>query len=142
VAIGAIVVALIVLATFVAMPAISHILRAGHRAWLEGLRWPVTIAIVGGGLAVLYWLATPHARRVWHVVPGAIVAMIGMIAASMGLSFYVTEASYGNVYGTFGSVLVVILWFYVCSLAVLIGAITNYELRVVPAEDTGASATW
>lgn len=143
VAVGAIVVALIVLAMVVAMPAVSHVLRPEHRAWVEDLRWPVTIGVVIGGLALLYWLATPHATAVRHVLPGAFVATSLMLAASMGLSWYVTQASYGSVYGAFGSVLVVILWFYVCSMAVLVGAITNFEIRAsVPGDDAGASTGW
>ncbi|MCE9574785.1 MAG: YihY/virulence factor BrkB family protein [Deltaproteobacteria bacterium] len=142
-ALGSILVAVFVLAMVVAMPAISHVLRPDHRAWVENLRWPATVVVVIVSLGVLYWLGTKHATSIRHVLPGALVATALMLAASIGLSYYVTEVSYGTVYGTFGSVLVVILWFYICSLAVLIGAVTNYELRPTPpSADAGVSAAW
>ncbi len=142
-ALGAIVVAVFVLAMVVAMPAISHVLRPDHRAWVENLRWPVTVVVVIVSLATLYWLGSKHATSIRHVLPGALVATALMLGASIGLSYYVTEVSYGTVYGTFGSVLVVILWFYICSLSVLVGAVSNYELRPTPpSPDAGASAAW
>jgi membrane protein len=135
VAIGALVLALLVLALIVALPTVGHALRSNHRKYVQDLGMPITVLVSAVGLSFLYWLGTPHATAVRHVVPGALVATTLGVGASLGLSYYVTEVSYANLYGAFGSALVVILWFYVCSLAVLAGAVVNFELRVGPPSD-------
>jgi membrane protein len=133
VAIGALVIAFLVLALIVAVPTIGHALKPHHRQWIANLGMPLTVAVAIAGLSILYWLGTPHARALRHVLPGALVATTLGVMASIGLSYYVTEVSYANLYGAFGSALVVILWFYVCSLAVLAGAVLNFELRAASA---------
>jgi membrane protein len=129
-ALGALLALVTVLAVVVAMPATSATLEASDRSWLVALRWPVLLVTGVGGLTLLYALGGPV--RTWrHIVPGALVATVFALLASMGVSFYVTDlASYQSLYGTFGSAMVVVLWFYACSLAVMIGAVVNTELRV------------
>ena len=94
------------------------------------LRWPVLVGTGLSGLTVLYAVGGP--KRPWkHIVPGAMVATALAMMASLGVSYYVTElTSYHSLYGAFGGVMVVVLWFYACSLAVMIGAVVNTELRV------------
>jgi len=136
-ALGAIVSAVTLLGVVVAMPATSAALGASARGWLVLLRWPVLIGTGLSGLTVLYAVGGP--RRAWnHILPGAMVATALGLFASLGVSYYVTElASYESLYGAFGGVMVVVLWFYACSLAVMIGAVVNTELRVP--SDPGAS---
>ena len=51
-------------------------------------------------------------------------------AISDGFKFYVTNfASYNATYGAIGGVIVLMLWFYVSSLGVLIGAELNAEIE-------------
>ena len=133
VAIGALVILFLVLALIVAVPTLGHALKPNHRAYVQNLGMPLTVLIAIAGLSLLYWLGTPHARRLRHVIPGALVATTLGVIASLGLSYYVTEVSYSNLYGAFGSAVVVLLWFYVCALAVLAGAVFNKELRATGA---------
>ncbi len=137
VAVGALVLALAVLALIVALPTFGHALRPSHRAYVQNLGMPLAVLTAVMGLSLLYWVGTPHARAIRHVVPGALVGTSLGVGASIGLSYYVTRVSYANLYGAFGSAVVVLLWFYVCSLAVLAGAVVNYELRGKPGAMTG-----
>lgn len=128
-AVGALVGAVTILAVVVAVPATRATLAASDRTWLDSARWPVLITVGVASLSGLYFLGTP-ARRWVHVVPGALVATVMGLAASWGVSIYVTRwASYSSLYGAFGSAMVVILWFYAISLSVLVGAVVNTELR-------------
>jgi membrane protein len=56
------------------------------------------------------------------------------IGASLGLRWYVASlASYQQTYGTIGTALIILLWFYVSGLAMLIGAELNSVVNeVVP----------
>jgi membrane protein len=122
--------AVTLLVLVVAMPATRATLAADDRGWIESVRWPLLVVVGITSLSGLYFLGTP-ARRWRDALPGALVATALGLAASWGVSIYVTDwASYQSLYGAFGSALVVILWFYVVSLSVLIGAVVNTELRV------------
>ena len=128
-ALGALLGAVTLLVLVVAMPATRATLAPSDRSWLETVRWPVLIAVGVSSLSGLYFLGTP-ARRWVHVLPGALIATALGLAASWAVSIYVSRwASYQSLYGPFGSAMVVILWFYAVSLAVLVGAVFNTELR-------------
>ncbi len=77
----------------------------------------------------MYYLG-PHARHsFWSTLPGAAVAVGMWFLGSFSLSFYLSHLSnYNKTYGSLGAVIALMLWLYVSSLAVLIGAELNAEL--------------
>lgn len=93
------------------------------------LRWIITLAIFVAGLECMYYLG-PHARHsFWSTLPGAAVAVGTWFLGSFGLSFYLGHmANYNKTYGSLGAVIGLMLWLYITSLAVLIGAELNAEL--------------
>jgi membrane protein len=65
-----------------------------------------------------------------HLWPGAAIASLLLLLVSLGLSQWVTRvATYDVVYGTFGSVVVVMLWFYLSVIALVLGGFVNAELE-------------
>jgi membrane protein len=93
------------------------------------LRWIITIATFVTGLESMYYLG-PHARHsFWSTLPGAAVAVGMWFLGSFGLSFYLDHLSnYNKTYGSLGAVIGLMLWLYISSLAVIIGAELNAEL--------------
>jgi membrane protein len=127
-ALGAIVALVTLIAAVVAVPATSATLDHDDRGMLFSWRWPVLIAIGAVSLTVVYGLGGPR-RPLRHVVPGAVAATALGLLASFGVSVYVTVlARYQNLYGAFGGAMIVLLWFYAMSLAVVIGGVVNAEL--------------
>jgi membrane protein len=90
------------------------------------LRWPVMIGFVVLGVNLVYHFA-PNRLTPWvWVTPGSVVATVLWIAGSFAFKFYVTNFSdYTATYGAIGGAIVTMLWFYVSSLAILIGAELN-----------------
>jgi membrane protein len=131
IAVGALVGAVTVLATVVALPSVTAELAPSRYGLVAALRWPALLGFGVVSLSVLFWLGAPHQH--WRdVLPGALVATVLAALASFGVSLYVNGwASYQTLYGAFGGAMVIILWFYVTSLAVLIGAAVNAE-RATP----------
>jgi membrane protein len=90
-------------------------------------------AISSGALAVFYRIAIHREpgirRRVW---PGTFVALSLWVAVSWGFGTYVrTMAHYAVFYGSLATVAVILLWFYLTSLALVVGAEVNAELEGV-----------
>jgi membrane protein len=125
----------IAVATLVITPALLHVVRLDlfDRIWITWGRWPVLLAFGTIGLSVLYRLGPsrrwPRRGRLWWLDPGALAAMALWLGASFGLSTYVSGiADYDLLYGAFGGVMVLLLWFYISALAILVGALVNDEI--------------
>jgi membrane protein len=123
------------LLTILVGPHFGHFLRlffpvpgAFARIW-PVLRWIVTVATFVTGLELMYYLG-PHARHsFWSTWRGAAVAVGMWFLGSFGLSFYLDHLSnYNKTYGSLGAVIGLMLWLYISSLAVIIGAELNAEL--------------
>ncbi len=83
------------------------------------------------GLAGFYRFAVEHPpgveRRAW---PGAIVALAAWLVVSWGFGAYVTSLGrYALFYGSVATVAVLLVWFYLTSWALLIGAELNAQLE-------------
>ena len=98
-------------------------------AW-SALRWPLAFALVSTAIGLIYYLA-PDVEQDWTwVSPGAIGATALWLVVSLLFKVYVANfTDYGAAYGTVGGVIVLLLWFYSSSLAVLAGAELNAELE-------------
>ena len=96
-------------------------------------RYPVGFAALLAALLLLYALGPAGTRRrlVEHL-PGALLATVLWLLASMAFSFYVDNfGSYDKTYGTLGAVIVLLVWIYVGAVAMLLGALVNRELTRV-----------
>jgi membrane protein len=68
--------------------------------------------------------------NVRHLWPGALISTVLQVGMSWGLSVWVDRvANYNLWYGTFGSFFVVMLWFYLSTIAILLGGFVNAELE-------------
>jgi membrane protein len=103
--------------------------RAFTLAWTI-LQWPVVFGLVALGIALVFYYA-PDAEQEWvWITPGSVFATILWVLISIGFKFYVAHfGSYNATYGAIGGVIVTMLWFYVSSLAVLVGAEVNAEIE-------------
>jgi membrane protein len=128
--VGAVLFAMGALALIAALPPVLATLRPGIRI-LQFLRWPL-LAIAGfGALAVLYRYGPAyHAPRWRFVTLGAIIATTVWILASVGFSVYVSNVSaYNAAYGALGTIVILLLWFYLGAWIVLVGAELNAALE-------------
>jgi membrane protein len=134
--VGVAVVVLIALTLVLAGPTIAeHLGRAtGGGAPLEWtwlvLQWPLVFLLITTGIGLIYYFG-PDADQDWAwITPGAVVATILWLVASLLFKLYVANfTDYEGSYGTVGGVIVVLLWFYVSGIAILAGAELNAEIE-------------
>ena len=93
-------------------------------------QWPVVVALMISGVAIVYYVA-PDVQQEWvWITPGSVFATIMWLLASLGFKWYVSVfADYQKTYGAIGAVIVSLLWFYVSGLAMLAGAEMNTVLE-------------
>ena len=110
--------------------------------WTIG-RIPLALVLLMCALAVIYYLFPNHHQPFKLVTPGAILAVIVWIVASLAFSWYVSNfGSYNKTYGSIAAVIVLLLYFYISSAIVLLGAEVNAETyRQVAPEQHEADET-
>jgi membrane protein len=120
-------------------PELLREILAGHVEWLLWLYWPFVVIVTVASLSSLYWISTPRRSSWLRNVPGAGLALVIWIAASVVLR-WVLGASVGprstSIYGPLAAPIVVLIWLYFLAIAVLIGAALNAASRKLwPAKD-------
>ncbi len=129
---AAVLAAIMALAILLALPGTLHVLGTAPRArdLIHRLSFAVLVAFVGGAIAALYRFGpTPNGDRRRLVWPGTLAATPLWVAASFGFSLYVTKlADFDLTYGPLAALAGVMLWFWVSSYVVLLGAALNATL--------------
>ena len=99
------------------------------KAWFF-FRWGLAAVCALLSVEVIYYLApNVEQRHFLQTVPGSVIAVALWVSASYVLGFYLQHfAQLSKSYGTLGAVVGLLLWFYVTSAAILIGAEINAEL--------------
>lgn len=134
--------------------ALTGLISGGIFAWLELqtgvifgpltdfifklLTWVAAIALgsIGFSLIMRYGPDRAPAKWAW-LSPGSVLATILWIAISFGFSFYVAYISdYNSTYGSLSAIVVFLMWLFLSSYGVLIGALLNAEIERQTMEDT------
>lgn len=94
-------------------------------------KWPVILLVVIFMVGLLYW-ATPNVRQPtfrW-LSPGAALAIVVAIVASVAFGFYVSNfGSYNKTYGSLAGVIVFLLWLWILNNVLLLGAEVDSEIE-------------
>jgi membrane protein len=126
-ALGAILLAALTIAVVaIVPPLLDDYVSSGWDRWLLQLaQWAVLAAVVAAALTALYRFGPDRdtiATR-WAAW-GAIGTTVAWILATVLFGIYVRNfGSYSNVYGALGGVIIAMLWLYLSSLLVLVGAV-------------------
>jgi len=97
------------------------------RSIILSLRWIVIILLFFLTISFIYRYA-PAVHKKWKLInPGSILATFMMIVYTMGFSYYVANfGNYNKLYGSIGTILILMLLIFFNSLVLLIG----FELNV------------
>ena len=137
---GGIVFVLLTLGLVALVPAVLNALQLGTfvNVIVQIVRWVLLVVLIVVALAVVYRLAPDRdaPRFTWTSV-GALVAAALWVLASLGFSLYVNNfGSYNKTYGALAGVVVLLLWLYLTSYIILLGAEINAESEKQTKRDT------
>jgi membrane protein len=84
-------------------------------------KWVVFISLIYFSIAILYY-QIPGDKKEWKFFsPGSIVATFLFVLSSLGFSFYVNNfGQYNKLYGSIGTLIVILLWMYFNSISLLL----------------------
>lgn len=90
------------------------------------LRIPVAIGLMMLAVALIYYFF-PNVDQPFKLVsPGSVIAVLAWVLATIGFSIYISNfANYNATYGSLGGVIVLLLYIYISSAVLLLGAEIN-----------------
>jgi membrane protein len=91
-----------------------------------GIRWSIATLTSISVIALIYHHAVPRTQP-WHsVIPGALLATITWFSVTVGFRAYLQHfGDFTTIYGSLGAAMALLVWMYLISLMVLVGAEFN-----------------
>src|SRR5699024_2326331 len=90
------------------------------------IRWIVTSVTLFIALVLIYKLAPKEKVSFRHAITAALFATIFWQLTSLAFSFYVnTLGNYSATYGSLGTVIVLMIWFYLFGIIITTGCVIN-----------------
>ena len=138
--VAAIVFVLLAIGCIAALPAIStNQLQGPSGALIVQIgRWPVLFVVVAFGLALVYRFGPSRRKPQWRWVSwGRAFAGVAWIAVSILFSWYAAKfGSYNKTYGSLAAIIVFMVWMWLSTAVILIGAELDAEMEHQTARDT------
>src|ERR1700730_15682169 len=102
------------------------------------LRWPLMFVLIILGLAVLYRYGPSRRPPKWRWISvGSIFAASAWLAVSSLFSSYLGNfANYNATYGSLGAVVGLMMWMWLSTIVVLVGAELNSEIEHQTSRDS------
>lgn len=97
-------------------------------AW-QSFKYLLLLGMVFLFILLLYRFAAPLDKPRPPVVPGALAASAALAIASMIFSFLMGNSTrYSLIYGSLASVIIMLVWLYLCGNILIMGNVVNYVL--------------
>lgn len=108
--------------------------------WLAALRWIITIVFLLLSISLLYYFGQPKDRKqkkYRFFSPGSILATSLFVGGGILLKMYFENfARYNLLYGSIGSIIILMVWLYYNAMILLIGYELNASIRQSKSEQT------
>lgn len=97
-------------------------------AWLW-MRFLILLGLVFLFILLLYKVTLPPGRPRPPLFPGAILSAVILVAASVLFSWFMgVSTRYSLIYGSLASVMILLVWLYLCGNIIIMGTVFNYVL--------------
>ena len=126
----ALVVGIIVIPLVLAGPTLLGRLLPDQVDFLHSLYWPVAIVLSLLSLTSLYHVSVPVRTPFYRDLPGAVLTIAIWFLGSFAVRWIISVSVGGtSIYGPLATPIVLLIWLYVISIAVLIGAALNAAIE-------------
>jgi len=109
----------------------EHLLAVLTARSARTIGWVLATAFLSLLFALIYYLGPDVKVSRWRwLTPGAAFGMLGWLLGSLGLRVYVHYSNnYAATYGSLGTVIILLTWFYLSGLMLLLGGEINSEIE-------------
>lgn len=131
--IGAMLIAIAMIFAVGVVPTILALFNLGSdsESILAWARWPVLLVMVACAISVLYRFGPSRHPAKWHWINwGGMIATLVWIGVSAGFSYYLQNfANYNATYGSLGAAVGFMLWIWISTIILIVGASLNAEME-------------
>lgn len=100
---------------------------------VDAWRWVTFAAVMFFFLCLMYKFVPGVKLKFREVMPGTVFSMAGFLVLTVGFSAYVKYFMRNSaLYGTIGTVIVLMFWLYVVSMIIVVGAEINGAIKAMP----------
>lgn len=93
-------------------------------------KWIIILALFFFSISFLYYLAPAKKDKFRFISAGSTLATLLTILISVGFSYYINNfGRYNALYGSIGTILVILMWLYLNSITLLIGFELNASIK-------------
>jgi membrane protein len=97
----------------------------------DGVRWGIALVTSIAVMSLIYHHGLPKVQSWRKVLPGATLASLFWFPATMIFGWYVRDyATYSVVYGSLSAAIALLVWLYIVSVIVLLGAEINAQFSL------------
>jgi membrane protein len=97
--------------------------------WLSGVQFLILIGLLVVSISLLYYFGTREGRKISFFSPGTILTIVLFIVNFLIFKFYLEKfGQYNQLYGSIGTVLVIMLFIWLNSIILLLGFELNTSL--------------
>lgn len=97
-----------------------------NQFWLM-IRWPISLLLYFLMISYNYYVLPSWRVRYREILPGSIFAALGMLLATWIFNIYMSNSlsNFNLIYGSLGSIVALLLWFYLIAWTLGLGTILN-----------------
>ncbi len=93
-------------------------------------KWSVVLALFFIGISFLYYYAPSQKKRWKFISAGSTLATLFTVIMSVGFAYFVNHfGNYNKIYGSIGTLIVIMLWIYFNSLILILGFELNASIE-------------
>ncbi|CAN5372866.1 YihY/virulence factor BrkB family protein [soil metagenome] len=94
---------------------------------LQAGKWLILLSLCFSAISLLYYFGPSKHEKLRFISAGSSLATLLIVITTLGFNFFVTNfGTYNKVYGSIGTLIIILIWLYINSLVLLVG----YELNV------------
>ncbi|MFM9008952.1 MAG: YihY/virulence factor BrkB family protein, partial [Bacteroidota bacterium] len=93
-------------------------------------KWVILLALCFTAISVLYYFGPSKRERIRFISAGSSLATLLFVITTIGFNYFITHfGQYNKLYGSIGTLIIILLWLYINALVLLVGYELNVSIR-------------
>lgn len=94
------------------------------------VRWAILLGLCFTAISLLYYFGPAQKEKMKFISAGSSLATLLIVLSSIGFNFFVTQfGSYNKIYGSIGTLIIILIWLFINSMVLLVGYELNVSIR-------------
>jgi membrane protein len=93
-------------------------------------RWVILLGLCFTAISLLYYFGPAKREKMKFITAGSSLATLLIVITSLGFNFFITHfGSYNKLYGSIGTLIIILIWLFINSMVLLVGFELNVSIR-------------